>query len=145
MIKRVLFLFLAFAMTAVVLPAAELILTDNVPQGGIVTAVLKGTEAEGADVLLQRSGRTIAKTESFEVVLEGSAAVIAMLGVPSDASPGIYTVTAADGESLHLEAVVNVIGRDFISEDIPLTKSMSTLRQSEDIRKLRNGRSFMEY
>ncbi len=135
MIKKVSALFFAFVITAAFLPAAELILSDNVPQGGVITAVLKGAGDSGAEVLLKRSGRTIAKTESFKVVLEGYTAVIAMLGVPSDASPGIYTVSAGDGENLHIEAVLNVIKRDFISEDIPLTKSMSTLRQSEDIRK----------
>lgn len=104
-------------------------------QGGTVTVLITDYKlTEDIEVSLGRGDDVYASTTAFKMMMDGTERGVALLGVPSTLSPGRYTITASNGK-LSLDAPFIVKKKDFIEERIPLNRSMSTLRQSDDNRK----------
>lgn len=113
-----------------VLFAASLYVPDVVPQGGIITVYIGGGRPDTL-VALERDDVKLVKTHSFEYELRNRRIVIALIGVPTYYEEGFYRVTTDSG----LEAKISITKQEFNSEDIHLTKTMTNLRKSDDVRK----------
>ncbi len=137
MMKKIILL-----ISVIILPAAVFSLDISVPesveQGGVITVVLK--DGDGVKAEFGRGGTVYSESESFKTKVDDHTASIALLGVPSTLSPGIYYVSAGDGE---VRKSIRVESKDFFKEDIELNKSMSNLRQSDDEEKAEQWRSLL--
>ncbi len=115
----------------------ELIAPAEVEQGGIITVI---TDAEINTVFTLEGGEDIlSKSKVFAASVEGQEFKIVLLGVPSTLNPGKYFIKSERGNIRS----INVESGDFIHEDIPLTKSMSTLRKSDDTKKFEQWRELL--
>ncbi len=115
----------------------ELIAPSEVEQGGVITII---TDAEINTVVTLEGGEDIlSKSKVFAAVVEGQKLKIVLLGVPSTLKPGKYFIKSERGniKSINVESV------EFIHEDIPLTKSMSNLRKSDDTKKFEQWRELL--
>ena len=104
------------------------------PGGVFLFSSPDGTEFSGG-ALLRRGKRVIASGEMFP---QGEGYIL-LVPIPSDFEEPIARIEllARDGDVTELELPLRE--RSFITEEIPLNRSMSTLRRSDDPRKARES------
>ena len=124
-VRIILFLLL----TAVAGYSQQIFAPSIIEQGGVITVV---TDADIDSLLTFGSGDEIySMTRVFETQIDGKSTKLALLGVPSTLGPGKYEIAVENGN----KKIVDIVKGTFIDEDIPLSRSMTSLRQSDDIRK----------
>ena len=117
---------------------------ESAGQGDVITVLLEDAEsAVGLEIRLEKGSITYSETEFFSIVVEGLSVQTALLGVPSTLSPGSYSVAVYSGRMLETESTVIITDREFIRENIRLSSSMSTLRQSDDQKKAEQWRALL--
>ncbi len=114
--------------------------------GSIVRVLMRSATAidEISAVIVNEIGKTVARGTVFRVrpglPLSDWGGVI---GLPSTLAPGLYrlVIEARSGENGFLQdTVVEVHDRAFLSEDIPLNSSLTSLRSVPDPRKTQEAR-----
>ena len=144
--KKILLTLLILQISVLSALALEIITPESVVQGGVITVLLSDAGAADSYSLSFGSddpnGEVYSRTEAFSTSVDGLSARIALLGVPSTLSPGRYSVNAA-GAGSEVSRGIEVVPGEFIDEDIPLSRSMSDLRQSDDLRKAEQWRNLL--
>jgi murein DD-endopeptidase MepM/ murein hydrolase activator NlpD len=93
--------------------------------------------------LISNKGRIVADSSGFNLTVNDSSIETALLGLPSDISPGKYTLKVFCETEQGSDQFVKpffVSDRDFISMDINLSSDMSNLRSSDDPQKAEQSR-----
>ncbi|MFQ3620499.1 MAG: M23 family metallopeptidase [Spirochaetales bacterium] len=93
----------------------------------VAVTIRKGVDAEA-----------IVEGKAFRVFIEeekGEALWVSLLGIPSTAPAGTYTVELTGGRTL-LTTLFSIRAREFLREEIPLNYEMTRLRTEEDERKV---------
>lgn len=125
--------------------AFQIILPETTVQGAVLTVLIEeGLVYSEVEVSIGRGEEIFSRSQVFKINITGDRmADIALLGIPSTLDPGVYTVTAQSEGGLESQNEIQVISKKFIKEDIPLSRSMSDLRQSDDIRKAEQWRNLL--
>ncbi len=91
-------------------------------------------------------GETVFRGEGFPFDIGDKTVWVSLLGIPCTLPEGEYTLIV-DGVNnrydFYIEKKLMVKNKEFIREDIPLNKSMSELRTTEDPRKARESRELL--
>jgi len=74
---------------------------------------------------------------------EGVSLWVGIIGIPSVAPPGLYRLEIRIGDRT-LVFPLNILGRQFLHEEIALNREMSKLRTEEDARKIAEMRELLE-
>jgi murein DD-endopeptidase MepM/ murein hydrolase activator NlpD len=86
--------------------------------------------------LFNAQGRRLSRASFFSLPHSAGALTVAVLAVPSTASPGAAALRVEDGSGAVLaELPVTISARDFVSEEIPLNQANTNLRTLPDPRK----------
>ena len=102
--------------------------------GSVTTAELTGAD-----------GTVLSKNLFFTVPGEAKTGSAAIVGVPSDIDPGIYSVRLlGDNGVLVARKPIEILPREFFSETIRLDSPMSELRRTGDPRRARQSRELMQ-
>ncbi|HAK47044.1 MAG TPA: M23 family peptidase [Spirochaeta sp.] len=143
MIKKAILVFLFFT-AAVAVFSFSIYAPESAVQGGVITLVIEeGCVYEDINVELARGDETYSKTNVFETEISEYEVDIALLGVPSTLKPGVYSIYAADEDGERYRRDIIIKAKEFINEDIPLSRSMSDLRQSDDVKKAEQWRNLL--
>ena len=128
-------LVIALFIISINLYALQLSAPAEIRQGYVVTVV---ADEKDTELYFKRGDEIYSQSRTFEASVGGKSVFIALLGVPSTATPGAYQ-TSGTGAVLDL----TVIEAEFIQEDIPLSRTMSSLRQSDDEEKYEQWRRLL--
>jgi len=133
--KRLTLILLAVFIYTANIFAFQIIIPPEGAQGEVLTVLVteSGDENE-ITISLGRGKDVYSSTAVFAAEINGYTSSVALLGIPSTLSPGRCTVTAAS-EDTRIEYEFIVKKKEFIEEKIALSRSMSSLRQSDDNRK----------
>lgn len=144
MMKKNIIILLLLFLNLTSIFAIDFFAPDNVKQGCVVTVMMKpGSDYENTEVELLQDSNVYSRTMVFRSEVDGNHVDIALLGVPSTLDPGKYSITVTGKSSERKTKSITVKPEDFVSEDIPLTRSMSNLRQSDDERKAIEWRNLL--
>ncbi|MDC7225497.1 MAG: M23 family metallopeptidase [Spirochaetales bacterium] len=144
MMKKIFFIFLFMAAAVVAVFPFVLHVPAESVQGGVITVLIEDAlPGEAFEFELVQGDDVHSRTNAFQTDVSVEDLFVGLLGVPSTLRPGACRVSAvsADGE-VH-SSVIRIVQKTFISEDIPLSRSMSSLRQSDDIRKAEQWRNLL--
>ena len=142
--KKTVLILISIVLLAVPAFCFELIAPETGAQGQALTVFISGVaDPCGIGVSLNRGDNVYSKTEAFLIGINGKDCIAAVLGIPSTVTPGSCEIKAGgpDGESV--VKTFEVVKKDFIEEKIELSRSMSTLRKSDDSRKTDQWRTLL--
>ncbi len=91
-------------------------------------------------------GDTITRGEAFPFAVGDKTVWITLIGIPCTVPGDEYTLVVEGRNDLYdffIEKKLVVVEKAFVREDIPLNKSMSDLRTTEDPRKARESRELL--
>lgn len=128
-------LVIALFIISINLYALQLSAPAEIRQGYVVTVV---ADEKDTELYFKRGDEIYSQSRTFEASVGGKSVFIALLGVPSTAAPGAYQIS---GKGAVLD--IKVIEAEFIQEDIPLSRTMSSLRQSDDEEKYEQWRRLL--
>jgi murein DD-endopeptidase MepM/ murein hydrolase activator NlpD len=120
---------------------------DEISPGDVVQAVITGEPMEDMVVALQdNQGRTLSRAEGFIWHSPAGRSVsVALLGIPSTALPGRYTLVlnAREGRAdWHLERYIDIIEEAFPESVIILNDKMNDIAVDDSERKKSEAREF---
>lgn len=141
--KSIIFLLLVLISTS--LHAQHLFTERSSKRGEILRAYIYPSDRieNSRFTLISNKGKVIADTEGFPYSMGESFIETALMGIPSDISPGKYTLKVFcethEGSEQFVKSFF-VSEREFISEDINLNSEMTSLRSSDDPQKAEQSR-----
>ena len=142
--KKAIFTAFLFVISLGYIFAYDFYAPDTVLQGGVITVLMEpGQNSLGAEIELKQGVDIHSRTKVFRSRVGDIPVEIALLGVPSTLRPGVYSIYALDEDGSEVKKNIIVNTEEFISEDIPLTRSMSSLRQSDDPLKAEQWRNLL--
>ena len=141
--KTVILFFLVFLSTS--LHSQHLFTERSGKRGEILNAYVYPSEGiiRSRFSLINSSGRIVSHTEGFLYIDEQISIEAALLGIPSDITPGKYILKVfceTETGSDQFTKTFFVSPRDYLSMDIHLDKKMSELRAGDDPEKAEQSR-----
>ncbi len=123
----------------------HLLTERSVNRGELLRAYIYPSEGivKSRFILSNYNERTITDTEGFLFEIDGNSIETALLGIPSDLTPGKYLLKVycetAEGSDQFTKPIF-ITDRTYFNEEIELDRTMSTLRGSEDPQKAEQSR-----
>jgi murein DD-endopeptidase MepM/ murein hydrolase activator NlpD len=133
--KLISFFLLVLLLSAQSVFSFQLVIPPEGGQGETLTVlIIDYKPGDEVSVSLGRGHDVYSRSIAFKTEVSGAERRVALLGIPSTLSSGKYKVTASNGDEV-IDSPFIVKKKEFIEEQIALSRSMSTLRQSDDNRK----------
>jgi murein DD-endopeptidase MepM/ murein hydrolase activator NlpD len=130
-------------------PRPVLTAAESVTQGDVLTVFVRGAGIRGLSAeVTDNADKKVLTFTGFRYSPSGGTSPAdvwaALGGISSVQAPGAYRLAVRavyeDGEQIVLSADVEITGRGFVHEEIPLNRAMSSLREDPDPRKAAESR-----